>query len=257
MAAQPIKPLRCAIAIRVSSEMQVDGHSLDAQIDPCTAFANQRGWNVVKVFKGEGESAKTDKRKEFQNLIAFVRAGGADVVLTHKIDRFARNVNDALTYLHEFNQLGVTYASATEQFDFTTPWGRMMLVMLAAFAELFLNTLSAETSKGKRQRAEKGYWNGDLSFGYRRVADSHDAEPDPATAPGVVLAFTEYAQGHMTDIDIARLLNERVYRTRNKARAPTVQQGHGERNAGERVLCRPGHVQGKHNARPAPGHHFR
>ena len=211
----PTQAPRCAIYIRVSSEMQVDGHSLDAQLDLCQAFAQARGWRVVEVFKGEGESAKTDKRREFQRLIAFVRAGQAEIVLTHKIDRFARNVQDALSYLHEFSRLGVTYASATEQFDFTTPWGRMMLVMLAAFAELFLNNLSAETSKGKRKRAEKGLWNGDLALGYRVGADGKTPEIDPETAPAVRLAFELSAAGH-GDNAIARLLNERGYTTRGK-----------------------------------------
>jgi len=67
-------------------------------------------------------------------------------------------------------RLGVGYVSASEQFDFTTPIGKVMLVMLAAFAEWYLDNLSAETKKGKRARAEKGLWNGNPPFGYRRPA---------------------------------------------------------------------------------------
>lgn len=218
MKPNPALQLRCVIYIRVSSRMQLDGHSLDAQRDLCLKFAESRGWTVVKIFEGEGESAKNDKRKAFQEMIAYVRTGGADIVLTHKIDRFARNVVDALSYLHEFNKIGVSYASATEQFDFTTPWGRMMLVMLAAFAELFLNNLSAETSKGKRKRAEKGFWNGDLPFGYRKASDGIHAELDPETAPGVKLAFAQYAEGHYSDLEIAKILNASGYRTKAKGK---------------------------------------
>ena len=216
----PVTQPRCAIYIRVSMAEQLEGHSLDAQREVCVQVAESRGWKVVKIFEGEGESAKNDKRKAFQALVKYIREGNADVLLTHKVDRYARNVMDALNYLAEFNKAGCTYVSATEQFDFSTPWGRTMLVMLLAFAEMFIHNLRAETIKGKRQRAVKGYWNGDLSFGYKIGPVGPEgkpvAEPDPATAPGVLLAFTQYVTGLFTDLDIARMLNAAGYRTKNK-----------------------------------------
>lgn len=210
-------PLRCVIYIRVSSKEQLAGHSLDAQRDLCTQFAQSRGWQVVAIFEGEGESAKNDRRKSFQKALAFIRQGGADVFLTHKVDRFARNLIDALVYLHELQKLNVTYCAVAEQFDFTTPQGWLMLVMLAALAELFLKNLSAEVQKGKSKRAEKGYWNGDLSWGYQVSADGKTAEPDPVTAPGLQLAFSQFITGLYTDLDIARRLNDKGYRTSNDA----------------------------------------
>ena len=216
----PVTQPRCAIYIRVSMAEQLEGHSLDAQREVCVQVAESRGWKVVKIFEGEGESAKNDKRKAFQALVKYIREGNADVLLTHKVDRYARNVMDALNYLAEFNKAGCTYVSATEQFDFSTPWGRTMLVMLLAFAEMFIHNLRAETTKGKRQRASKGYWNGDLSFGYKTGPVGPEgkpvAEPDPATAPGVRLAFTKYVTGLFNDLEIAKMLNAAGYRTKGK-----------------------------------------
>ncbi len=240
--------LRVAVYLRVSTEEQArEGHSLDAQLKICLAFAEQRGWTVAAVFRdpdpqgafGSDEKAaqqpaplprrrrkasssgKNDQRPGFQKMIAAVRRGQADVVLTHKLDRFSRSITDILMYLREFNELGVAYTSATEQFDFTTPIGKVLLTLLAAFAEWYLDNLSAETKKGKRERAEKGYWNGDLPFGYRNKTSGRDdvpddAEPDPAAAPGAVMAFTEYAKGGRTDLDIADLLNAAGHRTKGK-----------------------------------------
>ena len=227
-------PLRVIIYIRVSTDEQArEGHSLEAQLEICQNFAAQRGWEIVAVHRDplEGQvdaapdaprrkkassSGKNDRRPGFQQMIADVRAGRADVVLTHKLDRFSRSISDILLYLREFNTLGAAYTSATESFDFTTPIGKVLLVLLAAFAEWYLDNLSAETSKGKRKRAAKGYWNGDLSFGYRVAADGLHAEHDPATAPGVVLAFQEFATGLYGDLEIARILNAANYRTRGK-----------------------------------------
>lgn len=210
------EPRRAIIYIRVSSKEQLEGHSLDAQREQCLRFVAQRGWTVVEVFEGEGESAKTDKRQGFQKAIAALRAGRGDVLVTHRVDRFARNLRDALAYWHELQALGVGYCSVVEQFDFTTPAGWLMLVMLGALAELFIRNLSAETSKGKRQRALKGLWNGDLAFGYRLAADGRHAEPDPDTAPAVRLAFGEYAKGDRDALAVARALNQAGYRTRGK-----------------------------------------
>jgi hypothetical protein len=87
----------------------------------------------------------------------------------------------------------VALVSASEQFDFTTPMGRVMLTMLAAFAQWYLDNLSAETAKGKRARAEAGLWNSAVPFGYR-VAYKKDggdglAYPDEDAVEGVKMAF--------------------------------------------------------------------
>ncbi len=227
--------MRVAIYIRVSTDEQArEGHSLDAQLKICRHFAESRGWEIAGVFRDPenpddlpllpgnairrkaSSSGKTDKRPGFQKLLAVVRRGGADVVITHKLDRFSRSITDILLYMRELNKLGVAYTSATEQFDFTTPIGKVMLTMLAAFAEWYLDNLSSETKKGKRARAEKGYWNGDLPFGYRLAQNSHDAEPAPGEADAVRMAFAKYAEGICTDLDIAKFLNAADYRTRGK-----------------------------------------
>lgn len=87
--------MRAGIYYRVSSEEQVDGFSLDAQrrilLDHCQA----KGWQVVEECADEGKSARTDRierRPAFKRLIEDAEAGRLDVVVVHKIDRFARNI---------------------------------------------------------------------------------------------------------------------------------------------------------------------
>jgi site-specific DNA recombinase len=205
---------RAIIYTRVSTEEQAsEGHSLEAQARICRAFADQRGWSVVALYEDAGISGKNDRRKGFQAVLADVRQGRADIVVTHKLDRFSRSIIDILVYMRELSKLGVSYASATEQFDFTTPMGKVVLTILAAFAEWYLDNLSAETKKGKKERAQKGLWNGNPPFGYRVNPDTKRLEIEPHEAEGVRMAFREYAAGHRTDIQIARLLNAADYRT--------------------------------------------
>lgn len=212
--------MRVALYTRVSSEMQLDGYSLDAQRAACERLARERGWDVVATYTDEGISAKTTRRPQFQAMMRAAEAGRFDVVIVHKLDRLSRSVVDLLTTLHDLEALGVALVSASEQFDFTTAMGKVMLTMLAAFAQWYLENLSAETAKGKRARAEAGLWNSAVPFGYHvdYKKDGGDglATIDENDAEGVRLAFEKYATGQYSDADVARLLNEAGYRPRGR-----------------------------------------
>jgi site-specific DNA recombinase len=158
--------MKVAIYTRVSSEEQVDGYSLSAQEEQARRFAEFKGWTVVALYEEPGRSGKSDLRPVFQQMIRDAEAHQFDVILVHKLDRFSRNVLDVLSYLKRLHQYDVSFTSVTEDFDFTTPMGRMLLTLLAAFAEWYLSNLSHETAKGKAERARKGDWNGTLPFGY-------------------------------------------------------------------------------------------
>jgi len=200
--------------------MQLGGYSLEAQLAACQKLAQERGWEVVTVYTEEGASAKTTQRPRFRAMMRDARAGRFDVVVVHKLDRFSRSVVDVLTTLRDLEAQGVTLVSATEQFDFTTPMGRVMLTLLAAFAEWYLGNLSAETAKGKKARAEAGLWNSAVPFGYHvdYKKDGGDGipYPDEYEAQGVHLAFERYATGVYSDSDIARMLNEAGYRPKGR-----------------------------------------
>ena len=215
--------MKAAIYTRVSSEMQLNGYSLDAQLTVCHRLAAERGWEVVHTYTDKGISAKTTQRPQFQVMMQAAQRGEYfEVVIVHKLDRLSRSVVDLLTILHDLESQGVALVSATEQFDFTTPMGRVMLTMLAAFAQWFLDNLSAETAKGKRARAEAGMWNSAVPFGYqvayRKDGGDGFAYPDEHEARGVQLAFEKYATGMYSDNDIAQLLNEAGYRPKGRGK---------------------------------------
>jgi DNA invertase Pin-like site-specific DNA recombinase len=156
---------RAALYARVSSEMQADNWSTEAQLDACRKLAADRGWEVVAEYT-DVESAKTTARPSFQHMLASAKGHGIDVIIVHKLDRFSRSVIDTLRLLQELHALDVGFVSASENIDFSSPMGKMMLTMLASFAEYFIDNLSQETAKGKRRRAENGHWNSAVPFGY-------------------------------------------------------------------------------------------
>lgn len=208
--------MRVAQYCRVSTEEQFqDGFSIPAQSRAIRQYCDAHGWQVIAEYADEGRSAWTDdlrKRPAFARMIADAKAGQFDVIVVHKLDRFARNLAVTLDTLAQLQRVGVAFVSLSEQMDFTTPIGKVILATLGAFAEYYSGNLSHEIRKGKAERKLQGLYNGILPFGYKRLPDRPEAVIDEATAPGVLLAFREAVLGR-SDTQIARVLNAAGYRT--------------------------------------------
>jgi site-specific DNA recombinase len=205
---------RAAIYERVSSEEQVEGYSLDAQDRAGRLYCDAHGWEVPNVYRDEGRSARTDelaRRPAFEQMLADAEAGLIDVVVVHKLDRFARNLRVTLETLERLERSGVGFVSISEQMDFTTPIGKVILATLAAFAQYYSDNLSTETKKGKAERKAQGLFNGLLPFGLKTNPNGVPV-PDPETYPGLLLAFRLAAEGK-SDREVATALNAAGYRT--------------------------------------------
>jgi site-specific DNA recombinase len=220
--------MRAALYTRVSSEEQVEGFSLDAQRRALEEFCRAKGWTIVDFYSDEGRSARgvdLAKRPQFMRLMQDVQARKCDVVVVHKLDRFARNIGVIFNQFEVLSKHGVAFASVTEQgYDFTLPAGKMMLALLASFAQYYSDNLSTETKKGKAERKAQGRYNGLLPFGVKKNADGSPV-PDPKTYPGLLLAYQWCAEGR-SDREIALALNERGYRsTGNRGNNPFTKDG--------------------------------
>jgi DNA invertase Pin-like site-specific DNA recombinase len=203
---------RVALYIRVSTEEQAEeGWSVDAQERALREFCKAKGWEIVQVYKDEGKTGTNVNRPGFQAMLRDARDGKFEAIVVHKLDRFSRNLVDVLMTLDDLQKKGVSFVSATEaMLDFTTQIGRFILLVLAFFAQWYVENLSAETTKGKKERFEQGLYNGDLRFGYSK---GEDGKPVPnGDAEGVLLAWAWCTQGK-TDAEIAALLNAAGYRT--------------------------------------------
>ena len=171
--------LRAAGYRRVSMREQVDGHSLAAQSENIQAYAEGHGWKLVKIYTDAGISAKKGShRPALEELMTAAKAGEFDVVIVDKIDRFYRYLNGLLTALDTLNNWHVSFVSVHEKLDFTTPWGKLTLTVLGMLAEIYIDNLRRETTKGKLQRARDGYWNGNPPFGYCRGLCSKCKNPN-------------------------------------------------------------------------------
>ena len=104
------KRLKCYIYIRVSTAMQVDGYSLEAQNNRLTKYAEFQGMEVVKVYCDAGKSGKSIKgRPAFQEMLDDIVNGKDDIsyVLVFKLSRFGRNAADVLKSMQLLNEYHV------------------------------------------------------------------------------------------------------------------------------------------------------
>lgn len=217
---------RAALYARVSDEEQVEGYSLDAQRRAFRDFAESQEWDVYREYVEEGVSARTDdvaKRPLFQEVMKDALAHKFDVLIVHKLDRFARNARITLEYLEKLEKAGIGFVSISEQMDFSTPIGKVILANLAAFGQYYSDNLSSEVKKGMGERVKQGRWVGPVPFGYIKGDDAL-LKVIPEEAEMVQRAFEMYASGNYTDQQIATWCNQTGHKPRSRRRDK------GERN---------------------------
>ena len=206
--------MRAALYARVSTEEQTEGYSIDAQVRAFNTLVEAKGWTVFKEYVEEGKSARTEninKRPIFEEIIADALSNKFDVLVVHKLDRFSRNLRITLEYFDKLNSAGCSFLSISEQMDFTTPIGKVLLAMLGAFAQYYSDNLSQETKKGWNERRAQGYYCGQLPFGAVKGEDGVPL-PNPDTYSGLVMAFELAAQGKSAR-EVAIALNAAGYKT--------------------------------------------
>lgn len=232
---------RAAIYIRVSTEEQAEeGYSLAAQERACRMYAEAQGWQLVSVYADEGLSAFKDRiedRPQLQQLLADVRARKIDAVIVHKLDRFFRRVRLLIEVIESFERQGVQFVSYSEQMDFSTPVGRMILTNLGGFAEFYSRNLSTEVSKGKREKAEQGGWVGPIPIGYEKGPDGKLVPS--ADAPAVRRIFELYVTRQHSYTSIADDLNEAGWQTHEMR---TGKRGRFGRESVRTILGNPAYI---------------
>jgi len=182
--------------VRVSTEDQVRGYSLEAQENAIKTWAAEHGYELVKVFVEPGLSAKTDNRPIFQSMIKTVERGEADGVVIHKSDRIARNLLDLLIYRNRLEQSGKRIFSVVEPFfNSDSPENRMVTGIIGSVNEFYSANLGREVQKGQTQKAKNGiYPGGRIPLGYMRD-DEKNMVIDPDHGPFIAYAFTEFSTG--------------------------------------------------------------
>lgn len=209
-----MKRLKCYIYTRVSTAMQVDGFSLNAQREKLYAHAQYQDMEVVEEFSDEGKSGKNVKgRIEFQKMLEKIKNGTDNVsfVLVFKLSRFGRNAADVLNSLQIMQDNGVNLICVEDGIDSSKDSGKLMISVLSAVAEIERENINIQTMEGRKQKAREGKWNGGFApYGYR--LDNGELIVNDEEAEIIKIIFDKYVHTTMGMGAIAMYLNQHGYR---------------------------------------------
>ena len=182
------------IYTRVSTTMQIDGYSLDAQKARMKAYADFNDYQIVGEYEDAGKSGKSiEGRASFCRMMEDIKSGkdGVSYVLVFKLSRFGRNAADVLSTLQVMQDFGVNLICVEDGIDSSKDAGKLMISVLSAVAEIERENIRVQTMEGRIQKAREGRWNGGFApYGYRLVDGELQINEDEA--PAIQTIFEQY-----------------------------------------------------------------
>lgn len=202
---------KVALYLRYSSENQRD-ESIDAQQRASEEYCKKYGYTITKTYIDKAKSATTDKRPEFQRMIRDSEHEDFEIILVHKLDRFARDKYDSALYKKKLKNNGVKVISITENLD-DSPESIILESVIEGMAEYYSKNLAREVMKGLTENAYQcKHTGGSPPLGYD-IDDNKKYIINEKEAEAVKLIFQMYVDDY-TSGNMIRKLNDLGFRTK-------------------------------------------
>ena len=192
--------------LRVSTEKQVDGFSLEAQKAKVNSYAESEGLKVNQWCIDEGVSGSVLLRDRSQGSTLLTIAKQGDVVICSKLDRMFRSASDALSALEEFKSAGITLHIIDIGGNCINGVGKLVFTVLSAVSEMERDRLKERISDAKAQMRQEGkYQGGKVPFGY--FLDNGELRKNREEQKYIKFMARKRAEG-MSYRKISKLLND-------------------------------------------------
>ncbi|MBN1666911.1 MAG: recombinase family protein [Anaerolineales bacterium] len=158
---------RAAVYSRVSSiDQHARSYSMEFQPDRSEEYVRSKGWLIAGLYADPDRTGRNSKRPGLQRMIRDIESGKITVVVVHRLDRLYRNLESLLRFLRFLKKHHVRLVSVTEQIDTDSWWGRLVLYVLGALAEMYVWQTSVRVREIKAELSRKGHHNGTVPIGY-------------------------------------------------------------------------------------------
>jgi site-specific DNA recombinase len=212
--------VRCAVYTRKSTEEGLDQqfNSLEAQRDAAQAYvASQQaqGWELLPhVYADGGFTGANMDRPALARLLNDIEAGRIDCVVVYKVDRLSRSLLDFARIMGVFERHSVSFVSVTQQFNTSTPVGRLTLHILLSFAQFEREIISERTRDNKASARRKGKWiGGYVPLGYELERGGGRLLVNDAEAANVRAIFELFIQNRSLTATLEEV-NRRGWQTK-------------------------------------------
>lgn len=203
--------INVVIYARYSCDNQRE-ESIEGQLRECRDFCKKHDFCVFNEYIDRALSARTDNRPQFKKMINDSHDKSFEKVIVWKLDRFARNRNDSITYKMKLLKNGVKVVSATEHIS-DSPEGVILESVLEGFAEYYSKDLSQKVYRGMMENFLKGKFNGGTpAFGFK--VENNKLVINEEEQKIVQRLFKLYTTTDLSLNNIANIFNEEGLRNR-------------------------------------------
>lgn len=215
---------RIAIYCRVSTvEQAEEGYSIVEQERLLTEWCSKMDYIVTKCYSDRGISGKAiNNRPALKELLKDAEEKKFDMVLVWKINRISRKLTHVLEIAETLEMNNIAFKSYSEEFDNSTPAGKMQFQMMALVGEFERGTIAQNVKMGMIAKSKAGEWCGGQVLGYDLVPlEKQQGAKRTKTvltinereAESVRFIFNEYANGKGYKA-ITNQLNKLGYKTK-------------------------------------------
>jgi len=203
---QTAKPL-AAIYVRVSTQDQVQhGFSLDAQQDSLINYAKALGYEIFKIYRDEGKSAKDIKhRPEMVQMLKDAEEKKFSAIFIYKLDRFSRSLKDLILTIDQLKSWDIDFISLQDKIETASASGKLMFHIISAFAEFERNIIGDRTKFGMERKAKEGGFITRAPKGYKLL--NKELLVDEQQAEEVKQIFKEFAETNISLTQLAKKYN--------------------------------------------------
>jgi site-specific DNA recombinase len=209
------KRIKCYTYLRVSTEKQVDGYSIEAQRKNVQKLADLKEFEIVQEYVDAGFSgADIQNRPAFTQMMNDIESekDGIAHVLSFKLSRLGRNAIDTLESLRKMQEHGVNILTDDGAVDSSSAYGNFFILIMSGLAEMERENILAQTFAGRVEKARQGRYNGGQApYGYRIRQTANKSEKgileiNEEEAPLIRLIFDRYVNHESGDGKVAEYL---------------------------------------------------
>lgn len=198
---------------RVSTDDQVrEGFSLDEQEKEMKKLCMYKNYQIYKVYREEGVSAKNMNRPKFQEMIQDLKDGKINRIIVYKLDRLTRSIQDLEVICKLIEKYHCSLDSVSEEINTDTATGVFFIRMTTILAQLEIERTSERTKFGLKGAAKNGHFCGKAPIGYRKI--NKELVIDDLESEVVKEIFEDYVNG-LSVCTITKKLNNKNALNRN------------------------------------------